>query len=221
VSVTRPVRCIGHGGASALAPANSLRSFELAARLGADAVEFDVRLARGRLLLAHTALDALRPGCLELEPALRWLAGELDDRIELLVDLKTPGIEEAVVDGLRRHGLLDRALVSSQCPPILRRVRDVDRRVRTAISVAGWLSRRVQRWGRWRENVLAELRAGRYVALMAHRRLVDARLVESVRDAGAELHAWTVRGRADAAALTRLGVDGIVTTDPRLVAAAG
>jgi glycerophosphoryl diester phosphodiesterase len=36
-------RRIGHGGASALAPANTLASFEAAAAAGIDIAEFDVR----------------------------------------------------------------------------------------------------------------------------------------------------------------------------------
>jgi glycerophosphoryl diester phosphodiesterase len=215
-----PLVWIGHGGASALAPANSLRSFALAAELGVDVIEFDVRLARGRLLLAHTALDAWRPGCLELDAALRWLATEADDGLELVVDLKTRGTERAVVDALRRHRLLDRALLASQRPAILRRVQVLDPSARTAISVAGLASRVTQRWGDWRAEVLADLRAGRYSALMAHRGLVDASLVESVRATGAQLYAWTISRADDVGDLARLGVDGIVTSDPRLLTAA-
>jgi glycerophosphoryl diester phosphodiesterase len=210
---------IGHGGASALAPANSLRSFALAVEHGVDVIEFDVRLARGRLLLAHAPLDAWRLGCLELDAALRWLATEADDRLEVVVDLKTGGTEVAVVDALRRHGLLDRALLASQRPPILRRVQAVEPSARTAISVAGWPSRLAQRWGDWRAEILAELGAGRYAALMAHRGLVDASLVESVLATGAKLHAWTISCAGDVSDLARLGVDGIVTSDPRLLPA--
>jgi glycerophosphoryl diester phosphodiesterase len=213
------VKCIGHAGASALAPANTLASFALAARLGADVVEFDVRLARGRLVLAHSVLD-VRRRCLGLDEALGWLRREAGEGVGLLADLKNPGTERPLVDALRRHGLLERTVVASQCPPILARVRDAEPRVRTAISVAGVLSRRRQRWGAWRDEVLAALRAGRYRALMVHHRLADAALVERVHEAGAEVHAWTVRGPQDARALAGLDLDGIVTTDPRLVAAA-
>jgi glycerophosphoryl diester phosphodiesterase len=38
---------IGHGGASALAPANTLASFDAALEVGIDMVEFDVRGWRG------------------------------------------------------------------------------------------------------------------------------------------------------------------------------
>ncbi len=211
--------CIGHAGASALARANSLDSFALAAALGADVVEFDVRLWRGRVLLAHTVFDAHRHRCLELDAALRWLAREVD--VQVMVDLKTPGTEAPVVEALRRHGLLDRAVIASQCRGLLRRVRELEPRARVAISIAGRLSRRVQRWDVWRDEVVAEVREGGYTAVMVHRRLVDAALVDRVRDAGVQLHAWTVREFREVAPLERLGVDGIVTADPRLLARAG
>jgi glycerophosphoryl diester phosphodiesterase len=213
------LRCIGHGGASALAPANTLRSFELAVELGADMVEFDVRRHGGRLLLAHTVLDALRPCCLELDDALAWLSTEGGDGLGLVLDLKSSGIEHAVVDALRRHRLQERAIVTSQRRLPLRRIAETAPAVRTAVSIAGRLSRAVQRWGEWRDEVVADLRAGRHRAVMAHRRLVDGDLVDRVRDAGAELYAWTARRPADVAALARLQPDGIVTTDPRLLAA--
>jgi glycerophosphoryl diester phosphodiesterase len=208
------VKCIGHGGASALATANTLRSFELAADLGADVIEFDVRVARGRLLCAHSVLQARR-GCLELEDALRALAEPRFDHIGVVADLKTYGTEVAVVDGLRRYGLFDRALITSQCRPILERVREHDPAARTGISVAGRLSRRRQRWRAWRDEVVAAVRHSGYTAVMAHRSLIDAELVERVRGAGAELNAWTARDHADVQALGRLGVDGVVTADPR------
>ncbi len=211
------VKCIGHGGASALAPANSLRSFGLAARLGADAVEFDVRLVRGRLLVAHTALDACRRRCLELDEAVRWLAAELDPSVELVVDLKTPGTEEPTLAALEREGLLQRATLTSQCRPILARVRSVDPTARTGISIAGPGSRWLQRWGAWRDVVVEGVRDGHYDAVMVHHRIVDRALVERVHAAGAELHAWTVRAAAEVARLSALGVDGIVATDPRVV----
>ncbi len=45
---------IAHRGASHLAPENTLASVELAWRLGADAVEVDVRLTRdGRIVAIH------------------------------------------------------------------------------------------------------------------------------------------------------------------------
>ena len=209
--------CIGHGGASQVAQANTLRSFALAADLGADRIEFDVRVWRGRLAIAHTSLDARRAGCLDLEAALRELSGPRYDHVGLVVDLKTPGTGAPVVDALRRHDLFDRALLTSQCRPILQDVRAHAPTARVGISVAGRLSRMMQRWGAWREEVAAAIRDGHYDALMAHHRLVDEELVSRVKDAGAEIHAWTLDAVRPIRELRALGVDGVVTGDPRHV----
>lgn len=211
------MKCIGHAGASALAPANSLRSFALAAELGVDHIEFDVRLVRGRLLLAHTGFQAHLPGCLSLAEALDALAAPEFDGVGLVADLKTPGTERPVVDALRRFGLSDRAMLTSQCRPILAAVREYDPRVRTGMSVAGHVSRRLNRWGVWRDEIVAGLRAGDFHALMSHRGHVDRDLLDRVRGAGGELYAWTVGTRREIASLARLGVDGVVTPDPRLM----
>src|SRR5919206_228555 len=46
---------VGHRGAAALAPENTLRSLELAVELGCDMLEFDVlALSDGTLVLAHS-----------------------------------------------------------------------------------------------------------------------------------------------------------------------
>jgi glycerophosphoryl diester phosphodiesterase len=46
---------VGHRGASALAPENTLQALELAVELGCDMLEFDVLdLADGTLVLAHS-----------------------------------------------------------------------------------------------------------------------------------------------------------------------
>jgi glycerophosphoryl diester phosphodiesterase len=64
----------------------------------------------------------------------------------------------------------------------------------------------------------AAIRERRCDALMAHWRLVTARLVEAVRDAGGELYVWTVDDLATLRALEALGVSGLITNDPRLFA---
>ena len=211
------MQCIGHAGASEIAPANTLESFALAAELGADLIEFDVRAWRGRMLLAHNAFDAQFGRCLELDDALAELSTERYDGVGFVVDLKTAGTVTPVVETLREYGLFERALITSQCPPYLAAVRRIAPAARVGISVAGRLSRRLQRWGEWRSEVLAALRAGQYDALMAHHRLIDGELVEQVGATGAELHAWTVGCPTAMRSLADLGVHGVVTGNPRLM----
>jgi len=62
----------------------------------------------------------------------------------------------------------------------------------------------------------AMLRDGRFEALMAHWLLVSPRLVRSVRQEGGQLYAWTVDDGRRIDRLASLGVDGVITNDPRL-----
>jgi glycerophosphoryl diester phosphodiesterase len=209
---------IGHGGASALAPANTLASFEVARELGVDMVEFDVRAWGGELVLAHTIFHARRGGNVRLADALAHLAGPRFSDLELNLDVKHTGCESEVLDGLRRFGLLDRALISSQVPAVLDRTRALEPRVRVGISVGGRVARLSRRWNDWRAQVLAGLAARRWDALMAQHRLVDERLLADVADRSGSLYAWTVNERPVIDRLQRLGVHGITTADPRLFA---
>ncbi|HEX4720062.1 MAG TPA: glycerophosphodiester phosphodiesterase [Thermoleophilaceae bacterium] len=208
---------VGHGGASALVRANTLESFDAALAIGVDMIEFDVRgNGRGELVLAHTRLDLRRPGCPRLDDALLHLSAPQFDEVALNLDLKTPRCEAAVVDSIERFGLHDRVLVSSQVPSLLDRVRELDARVMTGISVGGRASRWCRRWGDWREAVLEAIAAGRFSSLMAQHGLIDPHLIQAVKDRGAEIYAWTVNDHRAITRLAALGVDGVVTSDPRL-----
>jgi glycerophosphoryl diester phosphodiesterase len=213
-------QCIGHGGASALAPANTLASFDAALDAGVDMVEFDVRQWRGELVLAHTRLHARRGGVVRLQDALVHLAGRRFADVGLNVDVKFTGYETAVLDGLRDAGLLERSLLSSQVPGVLDRLREREPRARVAISVGGRMARVSRHWGDWRAAVLNGLASRRWMALMAQHRLVDATLLDHVVAREGRLYAWTVNERAAIQSLRGLGVHGITTADPRLFAPA-
>ena len=62
----------------------------------------------------------------------------------------------------------------------------------------------------------AALREGRFDAIMAHWRVVTPALVRAVAEGGGELYVWTVDDASMIAKLTDMGVDGIITNDPRL-----
>ncbi len=209
---------IGHGGASALAPANTLASFDAALEVGIDMIEFDVRACRGELVLAHTLLDARLPGRVRLSDALDHLSSRRFDGVELNVDLKRSGCESPLLSALRDAGMLERTLISSQLPYILDRVRALEPRARLGISVAGPVSRRTHHRKGWRGQVLAGLRRARWDAVMAQHRLVDAGLLEEVVARSGLLYAWTVNERPAIERLQQMGVHGITTADPRLFA---
>ncbi|MGA9370515.1 MAG: glycerophosphodiester phosphodiesterase [Solirubrobacterales bacterium] len=207
---------IGHGGASAIAPANTIASFDAARRAGVDMIEFDVRPRGSQLLVAHLAPQARRRGCLSLDDALDHLAQPRFSGIGLNVDVKGRGCEAAIVAMLRGHGLLERSLISSQSADIVETVRTVAANARTAISIGGYISRRANRWHprAWRERLLHELAAGRFGDVMLHHKLVEAEIADAIGRLGRRLFAWTVDEPALFARITDLGVAGVATNDP-------
>jgi glycerophosphoryl diester phosphodiesterase len=227
---------VGHKGADHVAPGNTVGSFEAALAHGVDMIEFDVLRTRdGRLVLAHDHADAERRDPLSLEEGLEHFAGEAYAGVELDVDLKLPGYEGEVVEGLTRHGLMERSLVSTmyvesldrlgELAPGLRRGWSVPRvrrnyleaplRVRLpAYGVAAYMRARMPGMAADR------IRAGGCDAIMAHQILMSRRLVRAVHGAGGQLYVWTVDDERKIRSLEALGVDGVITNDPRLFDAA-
>jgi glycerophosphoryl diester phosphodiesterase len=209
---------IGHGGASALAPANTLASFDAALEVGVDMVEFDVRAWHGELVLAHTALDARRGHNVRLRDALGHLSSRRFRHLGLNVDVKHVGMESALLDALREARLLERALISSQIPAVLDATRSLEPRAPVGISIGGRIARFNRRWSDWRAQAVSGIRARRWDAVMAQHRLIDPTLLEDVISRRGLLYAWTVNERRAIDRLRLLGVHGIATADPRLFA---
>ncbi|MDQ6607010.1 MAG: glycerophosphodiester phosphodiesterase [Actinomycetota bacterium] len=248
----RPLLRVGHKGAGLIAPGNTRASFDAALAAGVDMIEFDVLIeppadwreisvrqaerragATGRLLLAHDWLDASRRSPHTLEEGLEHLASESFAGVNLDIDLKLPGYESRVLEALREHGLLSRALISSQFRSSLKLIRRAEPSVRLGWSVPK-LRRDPFRYPPLVPATLAALyalravmparaaraiRAGECDAVMAQWRLVTPSLVRSVRDAGGELYVWTVDELPQIRALDELGVTGVITNDPRLFGA--
>src|SRR5436190_14278719 len=106
---------IGHRGAAAVAAENTLSSLGAAVAAGADLVEFDV--ARN-LTLAHSRRE-IPSELLSLDEALEFLRAHAPG---VQLDLKEIGVEHEAVAALRRHGLLERALIATAWPQSGRRL---------------------------------------------------------------------------------------------------
>lgn len=124
---------IGHKGADALVPGNTLESFAAAVDAGCDAIELDVVRPRGDfadrddwrraeagpaegsgpLLVAHDWGDAARRRALTLEQVLDAFSRPPLDAIRFNLDLKVAGREDEVIAALRGRDLVGRAMAST------------------------------------------------------------------------------------------------------------
>jgi glycerophosphoryl diester phosphodiesterase len=227
---------VGHKGADLIAPGNTFASFDAALEAGVDMIEFDVLPERidggGGLFLAHDYRDLRGRSAATLEEGLRFLASERFSGVDFLVDLKLPGYELRVVEAVEACGLTGRSLISTQYVASLAVIRGSGSPVRLSWTVpklrrdpfrspftvpfayGGLAAARAVLPSR----AAAALRAGRCDVLTAHWRLVTPRLVRAVAGAGGELFVWTVDELPRLRALQALGVNGLITNDPRLFA---
>jgi len=124
---------IGHKGADAIVPGNTLESFAAAVEAGVEAIEFDVLRPQsdfpagsdwrrapagpapgtGPLVVAHDWSDARRRTPLTLEQALDAFTRPPLDAVRFDLDLKIAGREDEVVSALSERGLLGRAMAST------------------------------------------------------------------------------------------------------------
>jgi len=231
----RRPRRVGHKGAHHIEPGNTLASFDAALEHDVDMIELDVLAEHadgsGRLLVAHDHEDMrARSTPLTFDEALAHLSGESFAGLEFDVDVKLPGYELRVLKALREHDLVSRVLISGMFPSGLAAIRAAEPTLRL-----GWSVPRVRRdyttdmltaipalamltgyRATLPRRVRAALKEGRFDAIMAHWRVVTPALVRAVAGGGGELYVWTVDDARMIAKLTAMGVDGIITNDPRL-----
>lgn len=188
---------VAHRGASAEAPENTLEAFERAIEIGADMIEFDVRRASdGRLVISH---DPIREPAHQL-PTLEDTLRLTQNKIQLDVELKEPGLERDAIRLLLRYFQLDQFCVTSFLAPVLRETRAIHRSIRTGLIFATW-----------DEEVRATCRGADTDLLVAQYRLVD-----DAEKIGKPLFVWTVDDPALTGALLRRPlVEAIVTNNPR------
>jgi glycerophosphoryl diester phosphodiesterase len=220
-----PPLVVGHRGAAALAPENTLASLAAAVDAGADLVEFDVGAG---LTLAHSETEVPHAPA-SLDDALEFLAGSTAGAH---VDLKLGGLERSVVDAVRRHGLERRALVSAAHARWLRAVAAAGPELALAIGYPRdryGVSRR--RWpgpavsaasaaarAAMPLRVPSLLRLAHANVVSLHHGLVTRAVVDAAHRCGAPVLAWTVNEPGLVERLDAAGIDGIISDDPGMVA---
>ncbi|MHB8242508.1 MAG: glycerophosphodiester phosphodiesterase [Solirubrobacteraceae bacterium] len=237
-TIKRPRR-VGHKGAHHIEPGNTLASFDAALRHDVDMIELDVLSEHadgsGRLLVAHDYEDMRSRAPLTFEQALAHLAAPAFSKLDFDVDVKLPGYELRVLQALRERDLIARTLISGMFPSGLAKIRAAEPALRlgwsvprvrrdyttdmlTAIPALAMLTGYRAMLPRRARTALSE---GRFDAIMAHWRVVTPALVRAVAEGGGEIYVWTVDDARMIDKLTAMGVDGIITNDPRLFSRSG
>lgn len=225
---------IGHRGASAAAPENTMAAFNQAIAAGADGIEFDVRLTRdGIPVVIHDSTLRRTTGLshriadltlLELEtlnvgvPSLKQLL-TLFESNDLILNLEmkcdSPSEHAALAEACCRlayeHSLKQRVIISCFDLAALEVVKTIDFEIKTAAlfqpsisTPAVWLDQRII-------DRATEVGAS---ALALHHRIARQQLVEKAKLIGLGVAVWTVDDPGWIERARSIGVDALITNNP-------
>jgi len=214
---------IAHRGASADAPENTMRAFELAVEQGADMIETDLHLTRdGVVALWHDSeIQGLPIERLSLEellrlapevPTLEAVLAAFGSKIAFNLELKSgssgdyAGLEARTLEVVRNLAPLDQMLFSAFSWPVLERMRALELRARLG----------VLRSSRFVTGAKAEAKALELGAEAVHPSVtrLDRAQVERMHSKGLRVNVYTVDDPQKQAQLLDWGVDGIFTNRP-------
>jgi glycerophosphoryl diester phosphodiesterase len=238
VKAERPARplVVAHRGASVEKPENTIEAFEAAIDLGADAVEFDVRMTAdghavvmhdpdvsrttdGQSLVSEMTLDEIRTlGVPTVEEALRCLSGRAAADIEIKNLPGEPGYTpereaavEATLAALDSVGFSGQVIVSSFNPASIAHSRalrpDVPTGLLTEYDVEA------------AEALARATDHGHPWVLPFVSKVLEAgdRFAERSHATGVLLGVWIADDPDTARRLFELGADAVATNDPRAI----
>ncbi len=216
---------IGHRGARAYEPENTLRSFRRALELGVNAIEFDVRRTKdGELVVIHdNKVDRTTDGkglvneltlkeIKELNtekgekiPTLEEALDFLDRKVKLLIELKETGFEDKVLEVIKSKGLEDNVIIISFHEEALRRIRELSDKIETGLIYVK------------HKNPIKAALSLKAQYLLPLYRFTHSTLIKKAHENGLKVIVWTINTLEEAQEYARKGVDGIASDKPDIL----
>jgi glycerophosphoryl diester phosphodiesterase len=214
---------VGHRGAAAYEPENTLRSFKRALDMGVTALELDVQLTKdGRLAVIHdetvdrttdgqgrvrdftlAELRKLDAGLGERIPALEEVVDLVNGRAGLLVEVKQPDAALPALRFFREHRLFDQAYLISFWHPAIKAVKAEEPRLRTGALLVGCPA-----------DPAGVARAARVETLVLQYAYVNAELVAAAHAKDIQVFVWNIDTVETLKPYLSMNLDGIGSNCP-------
>src|SRR3990170_8028859 len=216
---------IGHRGARAYEPENTLRSFGKALEMGVDAIEFDVRKTRdnhlivmhdadvkrttnGKGLVADLTLKEIKELSIdkgEKIPTLEEALECIGNKSKILIELKETGFEEKVLSAVLSKKMEKNVIITSFLEPALAKVRELNPEIETGLIYA-----------KHKNPIKAalELKANYLLPLY---RFVHTANVQKAHENNLKILVWTINNPQEVEEYAKKGVDGIATDKPDIL----
>ncbi len=216
---------LGHRGAAALEPENTLLSIERAMAIGVGGVEIDIHFTSDKeLVVIHDAvvdrttngkgpvnsytLEAIRKldaGKGQRVPTLQEVVDLTRGKIGLVIELKEEGLEEKIVELIRANDLYATACVISFWHAAPKRIKAIDSRIRTGVLLVGC--------------PVDTCIAGHASAdvLVMNYAFVNKAFVEQAHKDGLQVMIWNIDDPERIKHYADMGVDGIASNRPQIL----
>lgn len=233
-----------HRGGAALRPENTMLAFDHGLALGADGIEFDVRLARDGVVVVHhdatlerttngtgpiaaqTADDLARLDAGYHFDGYRGRTGGVPRLDEVLrrypaarciIELKVndPLLAQRTIDTVRAADAVDRVAIGSFGTRVLRAARRYEPRIPTGASREETRLALYRSWVRWPVRHPA-YKEFQVPEMVGSTRVVSPRFVRYAHEAGVAVRVWTVNHESDMRRLLDWGVDALISDRPDL-----
>ncbi|TKJ44970.1 glycerophosphodiester phosphodiesterase [Candidatus Aerophobetes bacterium Ae_b3b] len=215
---------ISHRGASGRYPENTMAAFRMAVEIKADMIELDVRRSKdGHLVVIHDVklgrttngegrvretplaeLKALSAGAWwgekyakERIPTLDEVLAWAQDKLPIVIDVKTLGIEEELVKLVEKHQMVNQVVIRSWGKRFLQKLKSLNRALIT-LSLSN------------NTNGLEDILGIRYGE-------ITSALVAEAHRKGKLVWVWTVDDKPAMRRYINMGVDGIISNYPAKV----
>jgi glycerophosphoryl diester phosphodiesterase len=216
---------VGHRGARAYEPENTLRSFKKALELGVDAVELDLhrtrdgeivvihdedvkRTTNGKGAVSNLTLQEIKRLLIDKDeriPTLEEVFNLIDKKVKIFIELKEVGLEEQVLALVKKKDLTANVVLVSFLEDALAKVRELDAEVETGLIYA-----------KHKNPVKAALEL-KAQWLVAFYRFTHTANVQKAHENGLKVLVWTVNTAEEAEAMAKKGVDGIASDKPDIL----
>jgi len=216
-------KIMGHRGAPADEPENTLRSFRRALAVGVAAVELDVQLTKdGRLAVIHdetldrttngrglvqdftlAELKRLDAGRGELVPSLEEVFDLVQGRAHLVVELKDPDTAPALLQFFRERRAFEFATIISFWHPAVKALKEADPRLSTGVLMVGCPV-----------DPVGLARAADADALILQYAYVTPELVAAAHNHGLLVYVWNIDDTNTLKPYLTMNLDGIGSNRP-------
>lgn len=235
---------IGHRGAKAYAPENTISSFKKALELGCDMVELDVRITKDKypvvihdnnlrrltknpVRVNHLTLQQLKKFKIkktETIPTLGQVLDVINNKIGINIELKVKGGAQIIVQTLRDYKVdFENVMISSNHPSELKEVERLEPEITTAL-----IFRATNAFNIWfildflailflpvtKYYISWVVKNAHADYLSINHHFLSEKRVNCFKKRGIKICAWTVNNKKKIEYLKNLGIDGIITNYP-------